>query len=455
MPKGRAEAGDSSPLRAIPSVERILSSGSFEALVAEFGRVRVKDAVVGHLDRLRQTRAPFEQTVATAAVREALASATRSTLRPVINGSGVIIHTNLGRSPIDPALWQRAGEITEGYSNLEFDLEIGERGERDEHLQSLCASLFGCEGALLTNNNAGATLLLLAAVAARREVLVSRGELVEIGGSFRVPEVIQQGGAKLREVGTTNRTRARDYAAMIKKNTAAILRVNRSNFDIVGFTETPAIEELVEVTRAKKLPLLYDEGSGRAVDISKYGFRSRDTIREVITKGVDVLTCSTDKLIGATQGGLILGRAAIIEKCRKHPLMRALRAGKESYAVIAETLRSFATERYEHEVPIYRMLATSVDELRTRAREIVRGTRCRVVESRCALGGGTTPTETISSVAIEVPGRASDLYARFLKNDPPIVGRIVEDRFTIEVRTLLDNDLAAVRRALTANPANS
>ncbi len=184
------------------------------------------------------------------------------------------------------------------------------------------------------------------------------------------------------------------------------------------------------------------------MDISRYGFRRRDTIRELLNKGVDVLTCSTDKLLGATQGGLILGRAEIVERCRKHPLMRALRAGKESYAVIAETLRAFATERHEQDIPIYRMLATSLDELRERAASMVRGTRCRVVDSHCALGGGTTPTETIPSMAIEVPGKASELYARFLQNDPPIVGRIVEDRFTIEARTLLDSDLPIVADCL-------
>lgn len=448
MPKGRAEAGDSSAFRAIPSVERILSSASFSSLVEEFGRPRVKEAVVGHLERLRIALGSYDEAEAVVAARSALQTSSTSTLRRVINGSGVIIHTNLGRSPIDPDLWRRAGAIVEGYSNLEFDLEEGERGARDEHLQSLCATLFGCEAALLTNNNAAATLLLLATVADGREVLVSRGELVEIGGSFRIPDVIQQGGAKLREVGTTNRTRARDYVTAAKKKTAAILRVNRSNFDIVGFTETPTLEELVDVARKKKLPLLYDEGSGRVVDISKYGFRRRDTVREVIAKGVDVLTCSTDKLIGATQGGLIVGRAEIVAKCRKHPLMRAVRAGKESYAVIAETLRAFATERYEQEIPIYRMLAASPDQLRRRAEELVRGTKAKVVESQCALGGGTTPTETIPSVAVEVRGKASDLYQRFLTNDPPIVGRIADDRFTIEVRTLLDPDLPVVADAL-------
>jgi len=381
-------------------------------------------------------------------VRAILRTAIGSSLRRVINGSGVIIHTNLGRCPIDPELWQRAGEIATRYSNLELDLEKGERGSRDAHLESLCATLFGCEAAVLTNNNAAATLLLMAAVASGREVLVSRGELVEIGGSFRVPDVIQQGGAKLREVGTTNRTRAGDYAAIVTKNIAAILRVNRSNFDMVGFTETPSIEELVKVARAKKRPLLYDEGSGRVVDLSKYGFQQRDTIRELIEKGVDAVTCSTDKLIGATQGGLILGREAIIRKVRKHPLMRALRAGKESYAVIAETLRAFATDRYEQDVAIYRMLAMPIEALRGRAEGIVRGTRCRAVESRCALGGGTTPTETIPSIAIEVPGKPAELSARFLHNDPPIIGRIEKNRFTIEVRTLLDDDTAAVRQSI-------
>ena len=448
MSKGRVAAGDSASMRSIPSVERLLSGALFEPLIATFGRAHVKEAVVRHLDGLRLARRRYDESQALAAVEEALHEATSSTLRRVINGSGVIIHTNLGRSPIDPALWDRAGKIVEGYSNLEFDLDAGERGARDEHLQSICASLFRCEAALLTNNNAAGTLLLLASVASGRDVLVSRGELVEIGGSFRVPEVIQQGGANLREVGTTNRTRARDYAAAVTKKTAAILRVHRSNFDIVGFTETPTIDELVEIARSKKLPLLYDEGSGRVVDLSPYGFQRRDTIRELIAKGVDVVTCSTDKLIGATQGGLIVGRATMIAKCRKHPLMRALRAGKESYAVIAETLRAFAAERYEVEIPIYRMLATPLDQLRARAERLIAGTRCTVIDSDCALGGGTTPTEKIPSVAIAISGNANDLYTRFLQNDPPIVGRVVDGRFTVEVRTLLEDDFEPVAAAL-------
>src|SRR5688572_14743395 len=430
-----------SGLRAIPSVERILSAGALAPLVSEFGRERVKQALVEHLSTVRASRSAFDEPEAVASVKEVLTAATGSTLRRVINGSGVIIHTNLGRSPIDPSVWAETAEIVAGYSNVEFDLGSGERGARDEHLTSLCRALFGCEAAILTNNNAAGTMLLLASVAAGREVIVSRGELVEIGGAFRVPDVIQQGGAKLREVGTTNRTRARDYTDSISRRTAAILRVHRSNFDIVGFTETPTVPELIDVARAKKVPLLYDEGSGRVVDLDRYGFASASTIAELIAQGVDVVTCSTDKLIGASQGGLLVGSEELIAKCRRHPLMRALRVGKETYAVVAATLRAFATAKHEERIPIYRMLATPVEVLRARAEHLVRGTRCRIVDSRCALGGGTTPTETIASVAIDVPGDANAQYTRFLRNDPPIVGRIQNDRFTIDVRTVLETDL--------------
>jgi L-seryl-tRNA(Ser) seleniumtransferase len=439
-----------SSLRAIPSVERILSADAFVPLIREFGRERVKEAVVDHLTTIRATRAAYDESETVTAVGAAVSAATRSTLRRVINGTGVIIHTNLGRSPIHASIWAEAQEIVSGYSNLEFDLEKGERGARDEHLTAVCRTLFGCEAAVLANNNAAGTMLVLAALAAGKEVIVSRGELVEIGGSFRVPDVIQQGGAKLREVGTTNRTRARDYADAVSRKTAAILRVHRSNFDIVGFTETPTVAELVEVARQKKVPLLYDEGSGRVVELHGYGFTPNPTIAELIAQGVDVVTCSTDKLIGATQGGLILGREELIAKCRRHPLMRALRVGKETCAIVAATLRAFATKKYEECVPVYRMLSTPLDVLRARAGRLAAGRGLRIIESRCALGGGTTPTETIASIAIEVPGNASELQTRFLRDDPPIVGRVQNDRFTIDVRTLQESDLTQVAAALGA-----
>ncbi|HEX9162233.1 MAG TPA: L-seryl-tRNA(Sec) selenium transferase [Thermoanaerobaculia bacterium] len=452
MGKAPAAAVDSGagPLRSIPSVERILSAAAFAPLIGGFGRERVKDAVVAHLGEIRAAKGVFDERKALQVVGEAVAASTSSTLRRVINATGVIIHTNLGRSPVDPAIWSEAERIVSGYSNLEFDLERGERGRRDEHLSAVCASLFGFEAAVLTNNNAAGTLLLLAATAAKKEVIVSRGELVEIGGAFRVPDVIQQGGAKLREVGTTNRTRARDYAEVVTRKTAAILRVHRSNFDIVGFTETPTIEQLVEVARSKKLPLLYDEGSGRVVELSPYGFSRGETIRELIAKGVDALTCSTDKLIGATQGGLILGREDIVAKCRKHPLMRAVRAGKESYAVIGATLRAFATAKHEQLIPIYRMLATPLVELRRRATEMTRGTRVRVVDSRAVLGGGTTPSETMPSLAIAVPGNAAGLHAKFLALETPVVGTIEDDVFRLDLRTILPEEIATVREAISS-----
>jgi L-seryl-tRNA(Ser) seleniumtransferase len=428
-------------------MEAVLSSAGFRPLLERFGRDRVKGAAAEHLAVLRQERNRWNEEEALSRVGELLVRSTSSSLRRVINATGVIIHTNLGRSPIDPQLWSDAGDVATGYSNLEFDLATGERGARDEHLSSLCATVFGAEAAVLTNNNAAATLLLLAAVASGREVVVSRGELVEIGGSFRVPDVIQQGGARLREVGTTNRTRARDYAEATSDVTAAYLRVHRSNFDIVGFTETPTIDELVAVARERRLPLLYDEGSGRPVDLAPYGFGSEETIRELLAKGVDVVTCSTDKLLGATQGGLILGRADLVAKCRRHPLMRALRAGKESYAVIAATLRAFATGQHEQQVPVYRMLATPVDELRARADALCEGTAAKPVESRCVLGGGTTPTQTAPSIAIEVPGDAAATHAKLLAREIPIVGRIERDRLLLDLRTIAADELVIVRQA--------
>ncbi|HUP44777.1 MAG TPA: L-seryl-tRNA(Sec) selenium transferase [Thermoanaerobaculia bacterium] len=451
MRKAAVPAADSAAaaLRSIPSVERVLSTPPFVSLASEFGRDAVKVALTRHLASLRERREPWEEARAAASVRSRLEVSTSSALRRVINGTGVIIHTNLGRSPVDPALWSGAADVVAAYSNLEFDLATGARGKRDELLGSLCRSLFGCEAAILTNNNAAAVLLLLSAVAAKREVIVSRGELVEIGGGFRVPEVIQQGGAKLREVGTTNRTRSADYAGAVSRKTAAILRVHRSNFDIVGFTETPSIDELVAVAKSKRVPLLYDEGSGRVVDLAPYGFSSAPTIRELIESGADAVTCSTDKLIGATQGGLIIGREEIVERCRRHPLLRAVRAGKESYAIVGAALRAFATGKHEESIPIYRMLATPVDELRRRAEALTAGTPARVIESRAVLGGGTTPNESIPSIAVAIDGDAAMHDRRFLESTTPIAGRVADEVFTIDLRTVLPEELPLIRAVLS------
>lgn len=447
MAKAPAKGSDSA-LRMIPSVERILTSEAFSAVIGLWGRERVKVAVSQYLDGLRFARTAYDEREAIVTVSEMLESTLTTTLRRTINGTGVLIHTNLGRAPIDPAIWAEAAELVTSYSNLEFDVDSGDRGKRDEHLSALCRALFGCEAAVLTNNNAAGTMLMLAAVASGKDVIVSRGELVEIGGAFRVPDVIEQGGARLREVGTTNRTRAADYAEACSRRTAALLRVHRSNFDIVGFTETPSVPELVAVAKQKRVPLLYDEGAGCVVDIGRYGFAQKETIASLLASGVDAISCSTDKLIGALQGGLILGSSDIVDRCRRHPLMRALRAGKESYAVLAATLRAFATGRHEEQIALYRMLATPLEELRDRASRIINMSSARIVETRAALGGGTTPTQTMASVGIEVPGNATELHRRFLHHAIPIVGRVQEDRFVLDVRTIFEGDVSEVRAAL-------
>lgn len=433
--------------RRIPSMEQLLSDPATHKIREAWGRENVKDALREILDEHRASAA-VDLTATSLAVEaeRRLSGMLRMTLRKAINGAGVIIHTNLGRSPIAQEAWSSASALVSGYSNLEFDLLTGGRGKRHLHVADLAARLFGCESALLVNNNAAAVLLVLAALSKGKDVVVSRSELVEIGGSFRVPDVIEQGGAKLREVGTTNRTRASDYEDAVSRRTGALLQVHQSNFQIVGFTEAPRIEDLVRVAEKKKVPLVVDQGSGRVVDLSKYGFRSEPTIRELFEAGVDVVTCSTDKLLGASQGGLILGSRRYLDLCAKHPLMRAFRPGKESFAVVGEALVSFLKGAEEREIPIYRMLATPISELRQRAERLAEKAATRVVATECALGGGTTPDETVPSVGIQFDGKPNELQLRFLALGTPVVGRIIDDRFVIDLRAVLpeqDAELAA------------
>lgn len=435
-------------------MERFLSDEAAAPLIERWGREPVKTALGRELDRLRAGAEPADLSLAAIAAMTdgSLAAEFAPSLRPVVNATGVIIHTNLGRAPIDPRIWSEAIDPVSRYSNLEFDLADGTRGKRDEHLTRIAQQLFGCEAAILTNNNAAAILLVMSAIAAKKEVLVSRGELVEIGGAFRVPDVIQQGGAKLREVGTTNRTRAADYAAAAGRRTGAILQVHRSNFEIVGFTESPVLAELVDVARAKRVPLVVDEGSGRVVDLAPYGFMRRESVREILAAGAEIVTCSTDKLIGATQGGLILGKRALVDRCARHPLMRALRAGKESYAVIAATLAAFASGKYEEQIAIYRMMAATLEALRRRAERIAAVCGGQVIETRAAIGGGTTPAETMPSIGVELPANANAVHRTLLRFTTPVVATIREDRCILDVRTILEDEDATVIAALRDLP---
>lgn len=432
----------------IPSMERILSSGEGTAAAQRWGRVRLRDAIREILAEVRARRSEPPSIAALVAEAVARLSIVASpSLRRVVNATGVIIHTNLGRSPLAGSAVEGGRAVLERYSNLELDLGTGARGRRHSHLDRVTAELFGCEAALLVNNNAAGILLVLAALSSGREVIVSRGELVEIGGSFRVPEVIEQGGAILREVGTTNRTRASDYRAASGERTGAVLSVHRSNFEIVGFTESPSVEDLIAAAREAGVPYVIDEGSGRVVDLARYGFSRRETLRELIELGADVVTCSSDKLIGASQGGLILGRRELVERCARHPLTRALRPGKESFALVAATLDSFARNAHEDEVPIYRMLSSSISDLEERARRIAPA-HGEIVSTAAVLGGGTTPAESMPSVGIRIAGDAVALHAALLARDLPILARIEDDALLLDVRTIFEDEEDAVREAL-------
>ncbi|MBW3565615.1 MAG: L-seryl-tRNA(Sec) selenium transferase [Acidobacteria bacterium] len=429
----------------------MISSSSYEPLVEDFGRSRVVEGIRRALDRVRSDGEIFDAELVRARVAGDLAARASMSLRPMINGTGVLIHTNLGRSPIDPSIWAEAARLVTSYSNLEYDIESASRGSRQIHLGRICEELFGCEAAILVNNNAAAVTLVLAALAAEREVVVSRGELVEIGGSFRVPDVIRQGGARLREVGTTNRTRAADYRDAVSGETGALLRVDASNFRIVGFTEHPSLGELIGIAGESNIPLVVDEGGGRVVDLSGYGFSREETVGEMLRMGADVVTCSTDKLIGAIQGGLILGSRELVERCRRHPLMRAFRPGKETFAIVTLTLREFLREAHEERIPIYRMMKAENAALEERGRRIVERQgleEWKLIETKAVLGGGTTPDESIESRGLAKAGRETTVSSTL--RDLGVVSRVEEGSVIVDLRTVLeeeDSDLGiALRR---------
>ena len=335
-----------------------------------------------------------------------LIAATAPSLRPVINATGVILHTNLGRAPLARAAVDRVAALS-GYTNLEYDLDNGGRGRRDVHAEQLLCRLTGAEAAVVVNNNAAATLLALAALAAGREVIVSRGELVEIGGGFRIPDVMRQSGAILREVGTTNRTRAADYATAISDRTAALLRVHPSNFRIEGFTERPALGDLVSVARPFDLPVIEDIGSGWiGAGAKPAALADEPTPRDSLAAGAAVVLFSGDKLLGGPQAGIIAGRATLIDAIRRHPLMRALRVDKMTYAALEATLQEYAAERAATTIPVVHMLALGLDEIRRRAQALTDGLRgnltAELVDGFSTIGGGSAPGSALPTALVAV-----------------------------------------------------
>lgn len=467
-------------LRKLPSVDELLKQPEMAALIAREGHENVADAVRAVLARLRKEISSGQldaRAVALAcdgmpeAIERELRQALAPSLRSVINATGVVLHTNLGRAPLATSTMERATSIGSGYSNLEFDLTTGERGKRDSHADRLFARLFaqqvgtGSEqvSTIVVNNNAAAVLLTLNALAEGGEVVVSRGELVEIGGAFRVPEVMAKAGAILREVGTTNRTRISDYERAITDKTRVLLRVHRSNFQIVGFTEDPSLAELVALGRKRSIPVVEDLGSGALVEMGSLGLTGEPGVSESLGAGVDVVTYSGDKLLGGPQAGLISGKKELIARLRSNPLFRALRVDKLTYAALEATLLAYV--RGDHgSIPSLRMMMLSAEEIGERAAKIAQelaklsGYRAAVVAGESVVGGGAAPGANLPTKLLAVTREgwsASELAARLRADDPPIIARVEEDKVVLDLRTVFPEQDSVVIDAFGSIMGNS
>jgi L-seryl-tRNA(Ser) seleniumtransferase len=446
-------------MRAIPSIEQLRQRPAMRELEERYGRAAVVDALRAEAEAVRQRAGGSIDDVALAierAVPARLELTAGLSLRRVINATGVILHTNLGRAPLAASAAHRVSELARGYTNLEYDLAKGRRGRRDTHAERLICRLTGAEAAVVVNNNAAATMIVLAALAGGREVVISRGELVEIGGGFRVPDVMAQSGALLREVGTTNRTRAADYAAAIGDRTALILRVHPSNFRIEGFTERPRLDELVDIGRRFNIPVAEDLGSGwlgsgvaRNFSSASAGLLDDEPIvGDSIAAGADVVMFSGDKLLGGPQAGIIAGREPVVSTIRRHPLMRALRVDKMAYAALEGTLQEYAAGRAAETVPVARMLSMSPDEVGRRAETLARGIAgagltAAVVAGFSTVGGGSAPGSALPTQLVALshpPMTASELEAKLRAGDPPVIARIEQDQVLIDLRTVMPED---------------
>jgi L-seryl-tRNA(Ser) seleniumtransferase len=443
--------------RRIPSVDEVLREPRVRELEVRHGREAVVRAVRAALAEAREGDPQESLRGLPDELARRLTAAATPTLVRVINATGVVVHTNLGRAPLAAAVAARVGEIAAGYSNLEFDLAAGGRGDREAHAEARLRRLLGAEAALAVNNNAAAVLLAVNTLAEGREVLVSRGELVEIGGSFRIPEVLRKSGARLREVGTTNRTRLSDYREALGPQAGLILKVHPSNFRIVGFTEAPELRELVALAREAGLPLVEDLGSG-ALGALPDALRSEPAVAARLDAGVDVVTFSGDKLVGGPQAGLAAGRAEPVQAMRRNPLYRALRVDKMTMAALDMVLGAHESGRAAREVPVARMLWLTAEEIRARARALASALRARgaeadvaVVPGSSAVGGGAAPTVELETALVAIAARAHSpdvLTARLRGGDPPVVARVADGRLVLDLRTVDPADEPALLEAL-------
>jgi L-seryl-tRNA(Ser) seleniumtransferase len=452
-------AGSATALRGLPSVERLLAHREIAPLCQGHARPVVLEAARRVLAEARRAAragrpAPPLEALA-AALTEAVKEAERPSLRGIINGTGVIIQTNLGRAPVSEEAARAMSAVAGGYSNLEYDLEAGERGSRTLHLEELLRRVCGAEAGLAVNNNASALLLALAALARGREVVIARGQLVEIGGGFRVPDVMLQSGVRLVEVGTTNRTYGRDYADAIGPETAALLRVHTSNFRVVGFTHEVGLAELVGLAAERGLLVIDDLGSGSLLETAGFGLAHEPMVGESVAAGADVVCFSGDKLLGGPQAGVLVGKREAIERLKRHPLARAVRLDKASIAGLEATLRHYVRGEATRAVPVWRMIALPLEEIGARAEGWRRalteaGIAAEVVDSASAVGGGALPGETLPTRALAVsPADSAEALARRLRlADPPLVARIERDRVLVDPRTVLPQWDGVVREHL-------
>ena len=431
------------PRRELPSVDRLLRDPGVASLLDVAPRDAVVAAVRDTVDAARRRRAGPPDDWAEE-VRERLALRTGSSLRPLLNATGVVLHTNLGRAPLARAALDALATIGSGYSTLEFDLHAGVRGSRADHCRTLLTELTGAEDGLAVNNAAGALVLALNAVAAGREVLISRGELIEIGGSFRIPDILEKSGARLREVGTTNRTHVADYQAALSGDTGAILTVHRSNFEQRGFVATPPPREMADVARGAGIPWLYDVGSGLIPDLSPWGLTGEPRVPEAVAAGAELVLFSGDKLLGGPQAGCLVGRRDLVARCRSNPLARALRADKLTLAALEATLALYRDPATAvSEIPVLAMLTASAAELADRARQLAAicppELRAEIRAGQSAVGGGSLPGATLptSLVALDPGAIGPDgLALRLRLGEPPIVARVSEGRVVLDPRTL-------------------
>lgn len=447
--------------RAIPKVDVILSEPSIQALVVEHGKEPVTKAIRKELDEIRNklVTGKHEGTLE-GMVQEipmhviaAVSDASKPNLKRVINATGVILHTNLGRAPLPEKALKALEEQMRGYMNLEYDLEAGRRGERYSHFEKLVCKITGAEAAMAVNNNAAAALLMVSAIGAGKEVIVSRGEQIEIGGKFRIPDIIDQSGAIRVEVGTTNKTRLEDYEEAITEETGALLKVHTSNYKVIGFSESVERKELVKLSHKHEIPVIEDLGSGVLIDLSRYGLGKEPTVQDSIAAGVDVVCFSGDKLFGGPQAGILVGKKEWIEKCKKHPLTRAMRIDKCTAAMLESVFRMYEDESYAvSQIPVLSMIATTVSELEEKAQrfcamlaeELMAHSFITILHCKNPVGGGSLPGELLESVCVAISNPkvpVMELATKLRSLDVPVIGRIEEEQLILDMRTVHETEL--------------